>query len=152
MPLFRSDWATGPDRRGPRPASLIVDPSQTCQSPKGLGRRLTPPPGWTFRAVILDQDLILTPDDGAARITQGDLGNVYDRVEARTATTRREARYAGACGRRTRRVRRSGSKPAPSCLHGATAGDHDRRGRNAGRHQELKWPAGMTAEHAGGDA
>ena len=24
--------------------------------------------------------------------------------------------------------------------------------RNAGRHQELKWPAVMTAEHAGDDA
>jgi len=31
--------------------------------------------------VILDQGGILTPDDGAARITQDDLGNIYDRVE-----------------------------------------------------------------------
>jgi hypothetical protein len=111
-----------------KPASLIVDPSQAYQSLKDLGRRLTPPPGWTFRAVILDQDLVLTPDDGAARIIQGDLGNTYDRGEARTAATRREARRAGACRRRRRRAMRSGSKPAPGCLHGATAGDHDRRG------------------------
>jgi len=37
-------------------------------------------PGWNFRAVILNQDLVLTPDDGAAKITQDDLGNTYDRV------------------------------------------------------------------------
>jgi hypothetical protein len=29
--------------------------------------------------VILDQGVILTPDDGAATITQDDLGNTYDR-------------------------------------------------------------------------
>ena len=61
-------------------ASLIVDPGQTYQSLKDLGGRLTPPPGWTFRAVILGEDLVLTPDDGAAKITQDDLGNTYDRV------------------------------------------------------------------------
>src|SRR5262249_27162915 len=104
-----------------KPASLIVDPSQTWQTLKDLGLRPTPPPGWTFGAVILDQDLILTPDDGGARIPRDDLGNTHDRVEARTATTSREARHAGACGRRRRRARRSGSKPAPRCLHGATA-------------------------------
>ena len=31
-------------------------------------------------ALILDQDLVLTPDDGAAKITQDELGNTYDRV------------------------------------------------------------------------
>ena len=61
-------------------ASLIVDPGQTYQSLKDLGGRLTPPPGWKFRAVTLGQDLVLTPDDGAAKITQDDLGNTYDRV------------------------------------------------------------------------
>jgi hypothetical protein len=61
-------------------ASLIVDPGQTYESLKDLGGRLAPPPGWNFRAVILDQDLVLTPDDGAAKITQDDLGNTYDRV------------------------------------------------------------------------
>ena len=30
--------------------------------------------------MILDQHLVLTPDDGAAKITQDDLGNTYDRV------------------------------------------------------------------------
>jgi hypothetical protein len=30
--------------------------------------------------VILDQGVILTPDDGAATITRDDLANIYDRV------------------------------------------------------------------------
>jgi hypothetical protein len=61
-------------------ASLIVDPHQTYESLKDVGSRLSPPPGWYFRAVILDRDLVLTPDDGAAKITQDELGNTYDRV------------------------------------------------------------------------
>jgi len=60
--------------------SLIVDPSQTYDSLKDLGDRLQPPPGWRFRAVMLQQDLVLTPDNGAAHITQDELGNTYDRV------------------------------------------------------------------------
>lgn len=61
-------------------ASLILDPSQTYDSLKDLGSRLNLPPGWNFRSLILDQDLVLTPDNGAAKITQDDLGNTYDRV------------------------------------------------------------------------
>ena len=61
-------------------ASLIVDPNQTYESLKDLGGRLQPAPGWSFRAVVLDQDLVLTPDNGAAKITQDELGNTYDRV------------------------------------------------------------------------
>jgi hypothetical protein len=61
-------------------ASLIVDPSQTYESLKTLGSRLKLPPGWKFRSVVLDQDLVLTPDAGAVQITQDDLGNTYDRV------------------------------------------------------------------------
>jgi hypothetical protein len=61
-------------------ASLIVDPGQTYDSLKDLGSRLQPPPGWKFRAVVLQQDLVLTPDNGAAKITQDELGNTYDRV------------------------------------------------------------------------
>ena len=37
-------------------------------------------PDLELPAVILDQGVILTPDDGAAKITQDDLGNTYDRV------------------------------------------------------------------------
>src|SRR5215211_4577324 len=61
-------------------ASLIVDPDQTYESLKDLGDRLEPAPRWRFRAVVLDQDLVLTPADGAVRITQDELGNTYDRV------------------------------------------------------------------------
>ncbi|MGO8961893.1 MAG: hypothetical protein ACLQFR_31660 [Streptosporangiaceae bacterium] len=61
-------------------ASLIVDPGQTYDSLKDLGSRLKLAPGWNFRPVVLDQDLVLTSDAGAVRITQDDLGNTYDRV------------------------------------------------------------------------
>ena len=61
-------------------ASLIVDPSQTYESLEDLGGRLQPPSGWKFRTLVLQQDLVLTPDSGAARITQDELGNTYDRV------------------------------------------------------------------------
>jgi len=61
-------------------AGLIVDPNQTYDSLKDLGSRLKLPPGWNFRPVVLDQDLVLTPDAGAVQITQDDLGNTYDRV------------------------------------------------------------------------
>lgn len=46
----------------------------------GLGARLPLPSGWAFRTVVLDADLVLTPDDGSARILRDDLGNVYDRA------------------------------------------------------------------------
>jgi len=61
-------------------ASLIVDPRQTYDGLKDLGGRLQPPPGWNFRIAVLQQDLVLTPDNGAAKITQDELGNTYDRV------------------------------------------------------------------------
>ena len=57
-----------------------MDPTQTYDNLKDLGSRLNLPPGWNFRSVVLDQDLVLTPDNGAAKITQDDLGNTYDRV------------------------------------------------------------------------
>jgi hypothetical protein len=60
--------------------SLILDPQQTYESMKDLGARLHPPPGWSFRSVVLEEDLILTPEDGTARILQDELGNTYDRV------------------------------------------------------------------------
>ncbi len=61
-------------------ASLIVDPDQTYESLKDLGGRLKPAPGWSFRTVTLEQDLVLLSDDGNVRITQDELGNTYDRV------------------------------------------------------------------------
>jgi hypothetical protein len=61
-------------------ASLIADPNQTYESLANLGSRLKPPPGWRFRTRVLENDLILTPDNGAVIITQDELGNTYDRV------------------------------------------------------------------------
>ena len=61
-------------------ASLIVDPDQTYENLKDLDSRLKPAPGWNFRAVILEKDLVLTADDGNVKITQDELGNTYDRV------------------------------------------------------------------------
>jgi hypothetical protein len=61
-------------------ASLIRDPNQTYDSLKDLGSRLKPAPGWQFRVQMLDRDLVLTPDNGIAHITQDELGNTYDRV------------------------------------------------------------------------
>jgi hypothetical protein len=61
-------------------ASLMVDPNQTYDGLSGLGDRLQPRPGWQFRTVVLGSDLVLTPDNGTARITQDELGNTYDRV------------------------------------------------------------------------
>jgi hypothetical protein len=60
--------------------SLITHPEQTYEGLTGLDDRLNLPPGWAFRAIVLDADLVLTPDNGTARITQDDLGNVYDRA------------------------------------------------------------------------
>jgi hypothetical protein len=61
-------------------ASLMMDPNQTYESLKDLGGRLNPAPGWKFRAVVLEQDLVLTTESGAALITQDELGNTYDRI------------------------------------------------------------------------
>ena len=61
-------------------ASLMVDPSLTYGGLSALGDRLQPPPGWRFRTVVLDSDLVLTPHDGTARIVQDELGNTYDQV------------------------------------------------------------------------
>ena len=61
--------------------SLITHPEQKFDELGTLGSRLKLPPGWKFRAPVLEQDLILTPDkDGVAHITQDDFGNTYDRA------------------------------------------------------------------------
>ncbi|SDX68131.1 hypothetical protein SAMN05660209_01068 [Geodermatophilus africanus] len=61
-------------------ASLMVDPNQTYDGLSGLGDSLQPRPGWRFRTMVLGSNLVLTPDNGTARITQDELGNTYDRV------------------------------------------------------------------------
>jgi hypothetical protein len=61
--------------------SLITHPDQKFEELPTLGSRLKLPPGWKFRAPVLEQDLVLTPDkDGVAHITQDDFGNTYDRA------------------------------------------------------------------------
>ena len=61
--------------------SLITFPDQKFDEMSTLGSRLKLPAGWKFRSVVLEQDLILTPDkDGTAHITQDNFGNTYDRA------------------------------------------------------------------------
>lgn len=59
-------------------ARLIFDRNQRYEDLETLGSRLKPAAGWKFRTVVLDRDLILTPDKGTAHITQDDVGNTYD--------------------------------------------------------------------------
>jgi hypothetical protein len=59
-------------------ASLIFDPNQKYEDLETLGSRLKPANGWKFRTLVLEADLILTPDKGIAHITQDDIGNTYD--------------------------------------------------------------------------
>jgi hypothetical protein len=80
--------------------------SQTYESLKDLGRRLQPAPGWKFRAVMLGQDLVLTRDDGAVKITQDELGNTYDRGGGP------DSNYHGTTAEHAADKRR----PATSCL------------------------------------
>ena len=62
-------------------ASLIFDRNQKYEDLEKLGSRLKPAAGWKFRTVVLEQDLVLTPDNnGTAHITQDDVGNTYDRA------------------------------------------------------------------------
>ena len=61
-------------------ASLIKDPNQKFEDLKDLGSRLKLPPGWKFRSLILEQDLVFMTDGGKTQITQDELGNTYDRV------------------------------------------------------------------------
>jgi len=61
-------------------ASLIKDPNQKFEDLKDLGSRLKLPPGWKFRTVVLEQDLVFMTENGMAHITQDEIGNTYDRV------------------------------------------------------------------------
>jgi hypothetical protein len=61
--------------------SQITHPDQKFEELPTLGSRLKLPAGWKFRAPVLEQELVLTPDkDGIAHITQDDFGNTYDRA------------------------------------------------------------------------
>ena len=64
--------------------SLIVDPNQTYESLKDLGRKLKLPAGWKFRVKVLDQDLTIRAVDGIAHIVRDDLGENSRKRNLRT--------------------------------------------------------------------
>ena len=57
----------------------IIDPKLSYDDLAGLGSRLTMPPGWSYRARVLDQDLVASAS-GEATIIQDDLQNTYQRL------------------------------------------------------------------------
>jgi hypothetical protein len=65
-------WIMKGYNEGLKPAMNYEEASTT------LGKRLTLPSGWKFRDKVLDQDLVLIPETGTARIMPDDLFNVYD--------------------------------------------------------------------------
>jgi hypothetical protein len=93
-PVFLLDDPDG-DTYCMKSARLIVDPNQTYDSLKDLGGRLKPASGRKFRTHVLEQDLILTADNGSVTITQDELGNTCDRVGgpySKLQTMRRQTR------------------------------------------------------------
>jgi metal-sulfur cluster biosynthetic enzyme len=60
--------------------SQTVDPKLTIDDLPTLGDRLELPDGWTYREVILDQDMSLSAN-GVAHLIQDDLQNSYQRIE-----------------------------------------------------------------------
>jgi hypothetical protein len=65
-------WIMKGFNEGLKPAMSYEEASTT------LANRLTLPPGWKFRNKVLDQDLVLIPENGTARIMPDNLFNVYD--------------------------------------------------------------------------
>jgi len=55
-----------------------VDHSNTYENLATVGTRIKPPAGWKARTKVLDQELLLVPESGVARILRDDLDNVYD--------------------------------------------------------------------------
>ena len=105
----------------------IVDPNQTYDSLKDLGSRLTPEEGWTFRTVVLERDLVLTPDDGHARITQDELGNTYDRVGGPVQQLQAVRRAPGSAIRPRGDLMRSQSNRLAGARNGAAVTNARRR-------------------------
>ncbi|AKB37135.1 hypothetical protein MSSAC_2545 [Methanosarcina siciliae C2J] len=63
----------------------FVDKNLTYEDLNTLDTKLKLPSGWSYRVKVLDEDLILRPFKGTARITQDDLQNVYDAIDEGTA-------------------------------------------------------------------
>jgi hypothetical protein len=55
-----------------------VQPTNTYDNLSSLGQRIKTPAGWKARTKVLDQELVLIPETGVARILRDDLDNVYD--------------------------------------------------------------------------
>jgi metal-sulfur cluster biosynthetic enzyme len=60
--------------------SQTVDPELIMEDLPTLGDRLKLPDGWTYREVILDQDMTLSAN-GVAHLIQDDFQNSYQRIE-----------------------------------------------------------------------
>lgn len=58
--------------------SQMIDPSLTEPDLAALGSRLQLPPGWRYRAIKLDRDLVLRAS-GTAHVLQDELQNSYQR-------------------------------------------------------------------------
>jgi hypothetical protein len=56
----------------------FVDQNLTYENLETLGKRLKLPVGWSYRVRVLENDLILQPSKGIARIAQDELQNTYD--------------------------------------------------------------------------
>jgi hypothetical protein len=72
--------------------SLITHPEQTYEGLTGLGDRLSLPLGWAVRAVVLDADLILTPDNAPHGSPRTTLAMSTTVPEGHSATTDDEKR------------------------------------------------------------
>ncbi|WP_148705483.1 hypothetical protein [Methanosarcina siciliae] len=62
----------------------FVDKNLKYENLETLGERLKLPSGWSYRARVLDEDLILRPFKGIARIVQDELQNTYDALDEGT--------------------------------------------------------------------
>jgi hypothetical protein len=63
----------------------FVDKNLKYKNLEKLDKKLKLPPGWSYRVKVLDQDLILRPFKGVARIVQDELQNVYDALDEGTS-------------------------------------------------------------------
>lgn len=62
----------------------FVDKSLKYESLETLDKKLKLPLGWSYRVRVLEQDLILRPFKGIARIVQDELQNTYDALDEGT--------------------------------------------------------------------
>jgi hypothetical protein len=62
----------------------FVDKNLTYENLKTLDKRIKLPSGWSYRVRVLEQDLILRPFKGIARIVQDELQNTYDALDEGT--------------------------------------------------------------------